>query len=56
MRGTFGEIYGLTTWFSTNIEGTNAAGHDNAIYQRDSMAMGMRMTPKITVSTTSRTL
>jgi hypothetical protein len=46
VRGTFGEIYGLTTWVSTNVEGTNAAGHDNAIYQRDAMAMAMRMQPK----------
>ena len=46
VRGTFGDIYGLTTWVSTNVEGTNAAGHDNAIYQRDSMAMAMRMRPK----------
>lgn len=46
VRGTFGEIYNLSTWVSTNIEGTNAAGHDNAIYQRDAMAMAMRMAPR----------
>lgn len=46
VRGTFGDIYGLTTWVSTNVEGTNAAGHDNAIYQRDAIAMGMRMAPR----------
>lgn len=45
-KGTFGEVYGLTCWQSTNIEGTNAAGHDNGIWQRDAIAMGMRMSPK----------
>lgn len=44
--GTFGDIYGLTCWVSTNVEGTNAAGHDNAIYQRDALAMAMRMRPR----------
>ena len=46
VRGTFGDIYGLTCWVSTNVEGTNAAGHDNAIYQRDALAMAMRMRPR----------
>lgn len=47
VRGSFGEIYGLNTWVSTNIEGTNAAGHDNGIYQRDSIALGMRREPRV---------
>ena len=46
VRGEFGTIYGLRTWESTNIEGSNAAGHDNAIYQRDAFALGMRMSPR----------
>lgn len=46
ISGEFGNIYGLRTWTSTNVEGTNAAGHDNGIYQRDSIALGMRMQPK----------
>lgn len=46
IRGEFGEIYGLRTFVSTNIEGSNAVGHDNAIYQRDAIALGMRMSPK----------
>lgn len=45
-KGTFGEIYGLTTWRSTNIEGDNTNGHDNVIAHRDAMALGMRMSPK----------
>ncbi len=45
-RGEVGEIYGLRTWYSTNVEGTNAIGHDNGIYQRDAIALGMRMQPR----------
>jgi len=45
-RGTFGSVYGMPTWFSTNIEGTNAAGHDNGIWHRDAIALGMRMSPR----------
>ena len=46
VRGSFGDIYGLTAWQSTNVEGTNAAGHDNGIYQSDAIALGMRMQPR----------
>ena len=46
VRGTFGTIYDMTTWVSTNIEGTNAAGHDNDIHQRDAIALAMRMSPR----------
>ena len=42
IRGSFGDIYGFNTWVSTNVEGTNAAGHDNGMYQRDAIALGMR--------------
>lgn len=49
VRGEFGEIYGLRTWNSTNVEGTNAAGHDNGIYHRDGLALGMRMQPRTRV-------
>lgn len=49
VRGEFGEIYGLRTWNSTNVEGTNAAGHDNGIYHRDGFALGMRMQPRTRV-------
>ena len=47
IKGEFGQIYNLRPWQSTNIEGSNAAGHDNAIYHRDAMALGMRMKPKV---------
>ena len=46
IRGEFGEIYGLRTWVSTNVEGTNAAGHDCGIYHRDAFALGLRMAPR----------
>ncbi len=45
VSGAFGNIYGLDVWTSTNVEGSNAAGHDNGIYQRDAIALGMRMAP-----------
>jgi len=46
ITAAFGKIYDLMTWDSTNVEGTNAAGHDNGIYQRDAIALGMRMQPR----------
>lgn len=49
ITGEFGKIYGLRCWTSTNVEGTNAAGHDNGIYHRDFFALGMRMSPRTRV-------
>ena len=46
IRGEFGTIYALRVVESTNIEGSNAAGHDNTIHQRDAIALGMRMAPR----------
>ena len=46
IKGEFGDIYGLRTWVSTNVEGTNAAGHECGIYQRDAFALGLRMAPR----------
>jgi hypothetical protein len=46
ITGAFGNVYNLNCWVSTNVEGSNAAGHDNGIYQADSLALGMRMAPK----------
>ena len=46
IRGEFGDVYGLRIFESTNIEGSNAAGHDNGIWQRDAIALGMRMRPR----------
>ena len=46
VKGSFGEVYNLQAFVSTNIEGSNAAGHDNTIHQRDAIALGMRMSPR----------
>lgn len=47
VRGEFGAIYGFRSWSSTNVEGTNAAGHDCGMYQRDAFALGMRREPRV---------
>ncbi len=47
VRGEFGEIYGLRSWQSTAIEGSNTAGHDNCIYHRDFFALGMRREARV---------
>lgn len=49
VRGEFGEIYGFRTFQSTNIEGSNAAGHDNTFHHRDAIALAMRMQPRTRV-------
>jgi hypothetical protein len=46
IKGEFGTIYGAKTIVSTNVEGTNAAGHDNSFHHQDAFALGMRMSPK----------
>ena len=40
-RGFFGSKYGVDFYMSTNTEGTNAAGHDNGIFQREALAGAM---------------
>ena len=32
---------------STNVKGANSTGHDNTIHQRDAIALGLRMQPKV---------
>ena len=49
ITGEFGNIYGARSWVSTNIEGSNAAGHDNGMWHRDAIALGMRMQPRTRV-------
>src|SRR6185312_5992136 len=46
VKGSVGEIYSPSAFTSTNITGSNSAGHDNAIYQRDAIALGLRQRPK----------
>ena len=36
---------GIPTYKSTNVEGTNAAGHDNGLFQKEAIAMIMQMNP-----------
>ena len=37
--GAFARIHNLEWYMSTNVEGTNTAGHDNAIFQREAVAL-----------------
>ena len=45
-RGHFGSIYGLDCFKSTNVEGTNAAGHDNCVMQQSALALVRQIMPK----------
>lgn len=47
VKGSVGTIFGLKAWNSTNLAGSNSAGHDNCIYHRDLYALGMRRTPHV---------
>lgn len=47
VRGSFGTIYDLNVFTSTNITGSNSAGHDNFILQQDAIALGLRQKPKV---------
>lgn len=38
-RGKFGSLYGVDFYQSTNTEGTNAAGHDNGMWQTEALAL-----------------
>ena len=37
-RGFFGSLYGVDWYMSTITEGTNAAGHDNGVWQKEAIA------------------
>ena len=45
--GNIGNIYGYTVDVSTNVDGTNAAGHDNAMFHRESIAAVTQIQPKV---------
>ena len=34
-------------YMSVNVEGTNAAGHDNGVFQKESLALVMQLTPTV---------
>ena len=38
-RGYVGSVHGLDWYYSDNTEGSNAAGHDNAIFQKEAAAV-----------------
>lgn len=45
-RGWIGSWLGMPIYKSTNVEGTNAAGHDNVMMHRDAFALVMQMMPR----------
>lgn len=42
-----GAYYRMPVYVSTNVEGTNAAGHDNTMVHKQALALAMQMSPKI---------
>src|SRR3990167_248967 len=38
-------FYRMPVYMSVNVEGTNAAGHDNAMFQKKALALVMQMSP-----------
>lgn len=40
-RGYCGQLYGVDCYMSTNVEGTNAAGHDCGLWQKQALLMAM---------------
>lgn len=45
-RAWFGTWLGMPVWKSTNVEGSNAAGHDNGVFQREALALVMQIKPR----------
>ena len=41
-----GEWLGIPVYVSTNVEGTNAIGHDNTLFQKEAIALVMQEMPK----------
>jgi hypothetical protein len=44
-RGFFGSVLGVNFYKSTNVEGTNAAGHDNGLIQKEAIALVRQIAP-----------
>ena len=44
-RGFLGSWLEFGVWKSTNVEGSNAAGHDNGAFQREARALVVQMNP-----------
>lgn len=45
-KAWFGNWLGMPVYKSVNVEGTNAAGHDNVMFQREAFALVMQIKPK----------
>ena len=46
-RGILAMAYGIGVMVSTNAEGTDAAGHDNALFHRSALGLHVRMAPRV---------
>lgn len=46
-KGYITSFLGIPIYKSTNVEGTNAAGHDNVLMHKDAFALVMQMKPKV---------
>ena len=44
-RGFFGNVLGVAFYKSTNVEGTNAAGHDNCCFQKEAIGLVRQIAP-----------
>jgi len=44
-RGYFGEVLGVKFFKSSNVEGTNAAGHDNCLMQKSALGLVRQIAP-----------
>ena len=45
-RGYIRSVFDMPIYKSTNVEGSNSAGHDNAMFQKQAVALVMQQTPK----------
>ena len=43
VQGMIGSIYGIPAFETTNVEGSNAAGHDNVLLQKSALALVMQL-------------
>lgn len=45
-KAWFGNWLGMPVYKSVNVEGTNAAGHDNTMFQKEALALVLQMKPR----------
>jgi hypothetical protein len=46
-RGYVGSWLGMPVWKSVNVEGSNAAGHDNTMFQKEAIATVVMLKPRV---------